>query len=408
MTRYSFGLLLCCGLMAVACSSSNNTYECGQPNPKLTADGREVIYFRAICVDEECGWSGCNTRLVDSYVLVYDVETQARSRLPFGTSDFDVSANGEIIVYADDSLLKIYDRGSGNTTSVDVAEFGPFLQQSSPRISGDGQVVAVTIGPPAGDYGIFLYDRATEQIQRATTQPRTLSPSLSNDGRFLAYETSPDLNIAGNAIHVVDRAGGQSVLVSVNSDGAPANGRSFEPFISRDARFVVFRSSATDLLAPSSSPPKDAGAEVYRHDRETGTTSLLSTAADSGEPSGTTNWTTSWSERSHAISIDGQFVVYDSNVENIVPVEGEASVPALNVYRHDAGTDRTTRVSISSLGEPADGSNPYPTCPSISDDGRFIAFVTDSTNLDPDDVDSEEDVYLHDVRSGETRWVSRR
>ena len=402
--RYLLGFLVCCGFMAVACSSPNTPYECGHPNPRLTADGHEVIYARAICVDEDCGWNSCNTRLVDSYLLAYDVETRARTRLP-GISGFDdVSANGEVIVYADDSLLKIYDRGSGNTTSVDVAEFGPFLQHSSPRISGDGQIVAVTIGPPAGDYGIFLYDRATEQIQRATTQPRTLSPSLSNDGRFLAYETSPDLYIAGNAIHVLDRTGRQSVLVSVNSDGEPANGRSFEPFISGDGRFVVFRSSATDLLAPSSSPPKDAGAEVYRHDRETGITSLLSTAADSGEPSGTANWTTSWSDRSHATSIDGQFVVYESNADNIVPLEGPASATDNNVYRHDAETGRTIRVSINSLGEPTTGWNWYP---SISDDGRFITFVTDSTNLDPDDVDYD-DAYLHDVRSGETSWVSRR
>ena len=143
--RYLFGFLVCCGFVAVACSSPNNARECGQPNPKLTADGSEVIYYRAICVDEECGWSDCNTRLVDSYVLVYNVETQARTRLLFGTSEFDVSANGEVIVYADDSLLEIYDRGSGMTTKVDVGEFGGFRGDTSPRISGDGQVVAWTI-----------------------------------------------------------------------------------------------------------------------------------------------------------------------------------------------------------------------------------------------------------------------
>jgi Tol biopolymer transport system component len=341
---------------------------------------------------------------VDSYVLAYDVETRARTRLP-GISGFDdVSANGEVFVYADDSLLKIYDRESGNTTSVDVAEFGPFLQHSSPRISGDGQVVAVTIGPPDGDFGIFLYDRATEQFQRATTQPRTLSPSLSNDGRFLAYERSPGEYGRNTEIHVLDRASGESALVSVNSDGEPASGWSFEPSISRDGRFVVFRSSATDLLAPSSSPPKQEGAEVYLHDRETGATSLLSTAAGSGEPSGTVDWTVAWSKRSHAISNDGQFVVYESNAGNIVPIEGPASAPDNNVYRYDAETGRTIRVNINSLGEPTNGRSEYP---SISDDGRFITFVTDSTNLDPDDVDYD-DAYLHDVRSGETSWVSRR
>jgi Tol biopolymer transport system component len=74
------------------------------------------------------------------------------------------------------------------------------------------------------------------------------------------------------------------------------------------------------------------------------------------------------------------------------------------VYRQDVETDRTTRVSINSLGQPANG---YMTYPSVSDDGHFIAFQTTSTNLDPDDLDEDRGVYLHDVRSGETTWVNR-
>ena len=137
---------------------------------------------------------------------------------------------------------------------------------------------------------------------------------------------------------------------------------------------------------------------MYVHDRETGTTSLISMAADSGDPSGAHS-------SPHDISTDGQFIVYESDADNIVPVEGQASVPANNVYRYDAVTDGTTRASINSLGEPADGDS---SSPSVSDDGRFVVFITRSANLDPDDVDSETDVYLHDVASGETRWVSER
>lgn len=416
--RCFLGLLLCCGLTAVGCSSPNNTYDCAQPYPQLTADGGEVIYLRTICERTECGWSSCNIRILDSYLLVYDVETQTIAQLPFGTSAFAASGDGRIVAETSGSVpdengsfLEIYDRESGNTTTVDVSEFGHFWSPSPrPSVSGDGQVVAfvLVLNDVAWEPAIFLYDRATEQIQRAATEPNPERPSLSNDGAFLAYQTRPGIYADAKEIRVLDRATGQNALVNVNSDGKPANGRSFEPFISGDGRFVVFRSSATDLLAPSSSPPQIEIAEVYLHDRETGTTSLLSTAADSGEPSATANWTIGDPNRSHAISTDGQFVVYDSDAENIVPVEAEASVPALNVYRYDAGTGRTTRVSINALGEPANGFNPYPTDPSVSDDGRFIAFVTDSTNLDPGDTDPGWDVYLHDVSSGETRWVSRR
>jgi Tol biopolymer transport system component len=406
-----FWLLLCCGLTAAACSSSDNTFKCGDLAPQLTADGREVIYNRAICETPAGCWLDCHSRLVDSHLQVYDVETQAIARLPFGTSAFDVSSDGKVIAYPSGSLLEIYDRESGNTTSVDVTEFGSFWgPPPSPSISGDGQVVAFTLlvkGDDPWDSAIFLYDRATEQIRRATTQPRSEGPSLSNDGRFLAYQTrpdpTPDVWEPPNAIHILDLASGQSTLVSVNSEGEPGNGRSFEPFISGDGRFVVFRSSATDLLAPSTSPPRIEGAEVYLHDRETGALSLLSTAADSAEPSGTSNWVIGSLSRSHAISTDAQFVVYQSDADNIVPVEGQASVPIDNVYRQDVETDRTTRVSINSLGQPANG---FMTYPSVSDDGHFIAFQTTSTNLDPDDLD-EGDVYLHDIRSGETTWVNR-
>jgi Tol biopolymer transport system component len=408
--RYLFGFLCVCALgivLLVGCDEAN-TFECSNFSPQVTANGREVIYGRNICEPCEVTWSGCDTRVVDSYLLVHDVETRVMAQLPLNSWAFDVSSDGDVIAYTSNpGFLKIYERGSGNATSVDVAEFGSHL--ASPRISGDGQVVAFTIVLGDGDYAIFVYDRATEQTERATTQPRTGLPSLSNDGRFLAYQTSQDnldLEIIETAIHVLDRANGQSTLVSVNSDGEPGNAPSFDPVISGDGRFVVFRSSATNLVTPSASPPDLEGlevAEVYVHDRETGATSLVSAAADSGEPSG--SYTVGDSASPQDISTDGQFVVYMSGAENIVPVEGEASVPVDNVYRHDAGIDRTTRVSINSLGGPADG---FMTHPSVSDDGRFIAFGTSSTNLDPDDVDSDQDIYLHDVRSGETRWVSER
>jgi Tol biopolymer transport system component len=411
--RYLCGLLLCCGLTIAGCSS-NNTVECNF-TPQVTADGREVIYRQDICGPAECNWHSCWRPILDSHLLVHDVETRATSQLSLWVvgGGFDVSGNGEVIAYygweEEDEmpLLEIYDRGSGNTTRVDVTEFGIFGSPSSPRISGDGQVVAFTIHwglSWEGEYAIHLYDRATEQIERGTPQPGTDWPSLSNDGRFLAYQMRSDFSAHETAIYVLDRANGQSTLVSGNSDGEPANTYSFDPVISGDGRFVVFRSSTTNPACPDE-------AEVYLHDRETGTTSLLSTAADSGEPSGTGCTLPSPygpSGSAHAISTDGQFVAYESDAESIVPVDGQASVPAYNVYRYDAGIDRTTRVSVNSLGEPANGLGLGSMYPSVSNDGRFVAFITTSTNLDPDDADSESDVYLHDVSSGETRWVSRR
>ena len=412
--RYLFGFMCVCvlGGLPVAGCSSNHTFECGDLSPKLTADGREVIYRRAICEPIGDCWLDCPSRTVDSHLLVYDVGTRAMSQLSPWVSAFDVSGDGQVVVYYGrdwpSTLLGIYDRSSGDRASVDISEFGFLWGSAPPRISGDGQIVAFTVavdGDPS-DPAIYVYDRLAKQIERSATEPGAFSPSLSNDGRFLAYATSPSISEPPDAIYVLDRANGQTTLVSVNSDGETADGPSFEPWISGDARFVVFRSSATNLSTPPPNPTVGAWiAEVYRHDRETEMTSLISRDADSGDPSGTSTGGPIEGEglitTKRPVSTDGRFVVYDSNADNIVPLEGEASVTS--VYRYDAETDRNTRVSVNSLGDGANRSSAYP---SISDDGRFIAFSTNATNLDPDDQDSV-DVYLHDVDSGETTWVSR-
>ena len=394
---------------------SDNTSECGDPNPKLTADGREVIYKHVLC--EPSGLFG--SRAVESYLVAYDVETQARSRISTVAASFhvpfDVSSDGQIIVYQlgtfhprGGSEVYIYDRGDRSTTTLDISEFGRLLTTTppqAPRISGDGQLVAFVV-QSNGDYRVVLYERATERFEEATTEPKAASPSLSNDGRFLAYQTGGCQDCETSSIWVLDRETGQRALVSINSNGEPANAESFEPGISGNARFVVFRSAATNL-----GPPAPSGwgiaAEVYLHDRETGTTSLLSRDADSGGASGTTSLdvTALMTVTSHAITRDGQVVVYQSNAANIVPVESQIEEPASSTYRYDAGAADTSRVSVNSLGEPADGG--VQVSPSVSDDGRLIAFQADATNLDPGDQEPDLDVYLHNVESGETRWVSR-
>jgi len=412
--RWLCRFLLCCGLTVAGCSSSNAS-ECGDPNPKLTADGREVIYKRVFC--EPSGlW---RSRAVESYLVVYDVETQATSRISLRATSFhvpfDVSSNGQVIVYEQNTLsppgqseVYIYDRDDRRTTTVDISEVGRLLTTTppqAPRVSGDGQVVAFVVQRDQ-DYGVVIYERPTTRLEEATTEPKAASPSLSNDGRFLAYQTGGCSDCETSAIWVLDRDTGQRALVSVNSGGEPANAESFEPAISGDARFVVFRSAATNLGPP---PPSGWGtaAEVYLHDRDTGTTSLLSRDADSGGASGTIALDVAalMTVTSHAITSDGQVVVYQSNAANIVPPKSQIDGPASSTYRYDALAADTSRVSINSLGEPADGD--VQLSPSVSDDGRLIAFQADATNLDPGDQEPNLDVYLHDVESEETRWVSR-
>jgi Tol biopolymer transport system component len=395
---YGAGLAILHGLSLIGCSD-RQPFECGNFAPKITADGRELVYQRFFC--EATGI--LSTRVVGVHLLAYDEETGKTARLSTAViSTFDISDDGNIIVYQPEgTTLAIHDRTSNRANTLDVANLGRgFLVPSTPAISGDGQVVAFTILLKDNGEAIFLYDRAAERVERATAVFRAIRPSLSTDGRFMAFQTDTDLQGSGTpAIYVQDRETKETTLVSVNSSGQPAAGSSFEPVISGNGRFVVYRSSATNLVAPS---VMLGSAEVYLHDCETGETTLVSRAADSGDPSGTRGWL---GQPAHGISADGRFIVYESESNTVAPINEGTTVPVQNIYLYDRQTGVSTRVSISSSGEAA---NRFSTAPSISDDGGLVTFTTNAGNFVSDDTDLDNDVYLRDVRAGETTWVSRR
>ncbi len=102
-----------------------------------------------------------------------------------------------------------------------------------------------------------------------------------------------------------------------------------------------------------------------------------------------------------SISADGRFVAFDSYANNLV--DGDTNAQQ-DVFVHDRTTGQTTRVSVSSTGEQANfgGSGP-----SISSDGRYVAFETFATNLVPEDtILGYTDIYVHDRSTGRTELVS--
>ncbi len=101
-----------------------------------------------------------------------------------------------------------------------------------------------------------------------------------------------------------------------------------------------------------------------------------------------------------AISADGRYVAFVSEATNLVPGDSNEKT---DVFRHDRETKKTVRVSVDSQGTQADGN-----CldVSISADGRFIAFSSLATNLVPGDTNGVADVFVHDVQMGQTIRVS--
>lgn len=215
--------------------------------------------------------------------------------------------------------------------------------------------------------------------------------SISANGRFIAFGSASsnlvavDLNGVPD-IFLHDRATATTTRVSVDSTGAEGDQKSESPAISADGRFVAFASEATNLV------PNDTNAnwDVFVHDTLTGSTSRVSVDSAGQQATGITG------SFYPAISADGRFIAFASNAWNLVPNDTNGS---LDIFVHDQSTGETTRVSVDSAG--FQGSF-FSSEPSISANGRFVAFESWASNLVANDTNGTGDVFLHDRLTGET------
>jgi hypothetical protein len=143
---------------------------------------------------------------------------------------------------------------------------------SNPSISADGRYVAyeggsalLVPGQPFSPFGtdILRWDRATGHtlnacisIQGGAQNHYSAKPGLSDNGRFLTFQTNADnLVVQPGKLPMViwkDMETGATVVVNEDPQGGPANNWASDPAISGDGRVVAFHSKATDL-APGAS-----------------------------------------------------------------------------------------------------------------------------------------------------------
>jgi Tol biopolymer transport system component len=304
--------------------------------------------------------------------------------------------NGAADVFVRDRVTGTTERVSVDSRERQAIGAGIDTNFGRPAISADGRYVAFASSATnlvKGDRNqvadIFLRDRqagTTERVsmvdRRTEANADSLSPSISPDGRFIAYASFADNLVPGDTnftsdVFLLDRSTRTLQRVSVSSTGAQANNTSGEPAVSPDGRLVAFSSDATTLIPGD---VDDAASDVYLRDVPAGTTEGISTASTgivrhSGGP---------------AISADGSVVAFHSWDSGLV-------VPDTNdrydVYVLNRTTGVTERVSIDSTG--VQGNNDS-TGASISSDGRFVAFTSDADNLVTGDTNFDIDVFVHD------------
>ena len=233
---------------------------------------------------------------------------------------------------------------------------------------------------------------------------QSFDPIVSRDGRFVLFaSTATNLvpgqtgGAPGGALFLRELATGQTTLVS-HDVGDPGAGRFAEqPSMSSDGRFVAYLSDAADIVGPVTGPP--TGTNVFLFDRTTGANVLVSHAASSGS--------TYADAESFLpdISADGRFVAFESVGSNLVTGQNDGPADE-DVFLYEVATNTNQLVSHSN-GSATTGGDAASRRASISDDGGRLAFQSAADDLTTGTSTATRAVFVFDRGDGTIRRVSR-
>jgi hypothetical protein len=286
----------------------------------------------------------------------------------------------------------------------DDDSFGPSFSSNDRYVTFYSDATNLVAGGTSGERHVFVRDRNTginTLVSRSSAGVEgdffsTVS-SLSADGRYVAFQSAATNLVSGDInnkldIFVRDRQTGTTTRISKSSAGAEGNGDSTYPSISSDdGRYVAFQSAATNLVAGDGDT--NGKTDIFVRDRNTGSTYLVSKNSGGVEGNGDSG--------NPEISADGRYVTFESAANNLVTGDTNS---VTDVFVRDRTTGTTTRVSRDSAGVQGNGLS---LDPSISDDGRFVAFGSAATNLVSGDTNGERDVFVRDRQTGTTTKVSK-
>ncbi|HTF88230.1 MAG TPA: calcium-binding protein [Planctomycetota bacterium] len=216
--------------------------------------------------------------------------------------------------------------------------------------------------------------------------------AMNGDGSLVAFQTIALLVPADNNfwsdIYLRDRRTNQLSLVSVSLTGGPANSTSDEAVFSRDGTCLVFRSMGSDIVVGDT----NSRADMFLLELQTSVITRVSLGSGGLQANDHSAWP--------GVSANGRFVAFNSSATNLVPGDTNGWN---DIFVHDRQTGITTRESVSSSGAQADLDTLEL---ALSDDGRFVAFMSLATNLVPGDTNQRADIFVHDRQSGATTRVN--
>ena len=308
------------------------------------------------------------------------------------------------------ATLRVSVSSSGSQADRDAYAVG--LSANGRFVLINAQATDLVPGDTNERWDVFVHDRSHGTTTRASVstggaQARaTRDPwggstagGISASGRYVVFQSDAPNLVAGDTnrvadVFVHDFGSGVTTRVSVGGHGQ-ANGASAFSTISANGRFVAFQSAASNLVAHDTNRSVD----VFVRDLATGKTSRVSVSSRRLQARGLSEST------EPALSANGRYVAFESSAANLV--RGDTNRLA-DVFVHDRRTGRTERVSVTSKGKQggADRTNNGSNAPSISADGRYVAFHSADSNLVPGDTNRTFDIFVHNRKTGRTTRVS--
>lgn len=318
---------------------------------------------------------------------------------PYGEK-ISLDYNGKTDVFLRDRVL-------GTTVKVSGDAGGRL-----PSLSADGRFVAYQVSGPNG--GLWVQDMlnfSSTQVfpaagNKISWYDNSAGHTLSGDGRFVVFQSSANLPglpaVNGSTAYVYDMLTQTTTMVSVAPNGQPvpagvANGVVSDfVAISGDGQTVYWD---TDGGAYTSGADANSRDIIARNWRAASPVNQRVTIGNNGNQ----NSSTGGGAYGGSVSITGQWVAFHSyNTDLVSP---DLNLGSYDVFVRDTQSLSTTLASLSSTGQqlnPANGSQ----YPALSGFGRFVAFES-ADALVPGDSDNLSNIYVRDRQNNSTVRLSQ-
>src|SRR5258706_5590688 len=218
---------------------------------------------------------------------------------------------------------------------------------------------------------------------------------VTPNGRYVVYDplaSNLGVNFSASDFQIVlrDRKEGTNFLVSHDAAGNAGNGSSYDPFISPNGRWITYQSSSDNLVTGDTNAKDD----LFLYDRATDTTTLISRNALGAPANGNAQI------YGASLTSNGRSLVFYSQATDLLP---EADNGNYQAFLMDVRTGALTLLSADAAGVQGDGTSRYP---SISPNGKWVAFESSSTNLVAGDANAKYDIFVRDLRHGTIQRAS--